>query len=75
MAPAGLTIFTVRTGIVNSEKVEIITRDSTQARPVIKTVTMTRFSDYEFEPFTGQLLFKAPVPGVWTRILIQSPFA
>lgn len=50
--------------IVNSEKVEIITRDRNQSSFIIKTVPMERFTDYEFEPFTGQLLFKAPVPSL-----------
>ena len=52
------------TGLTNSEKVEVITRDRNNSGLIIKTVIMTRFSDYEFEPFTGQLLFKAPVPSL-----------
>ena len=51
-------------GLVNSEKVEILTRDRNNPGLVIKTVSMTRFSDYEFEPLTGQILFKAPVPSL-----------
>jgi uncharacterized repeat protein (TIGR01451 family) len=49
-------------GVENSEKVEIITRDRNQNAIIIDTQEMARFSDYEFEPFTGRLLFKAPVP-------------
>lgn len=56
--------FHTATGIVNSEKVEILTRDRNNPGLVINTVGMTRFSDYEFEPLTGQLLFKAPVPSL-----------
>lgn len=51
-------------GLVNSEKIEILTRDRNNPGLVIQTVTMTRFSDYEFEPLTGQILFKAPVPSL-----------
>lgn len=49
-------------GVENSEKVEILTRDRNQPAVITSTQTMTRFTDYEFEPFTGSLLFKAPVP-------------
>jgi len=48
----------------NSEQVQIITRDRNQTNVVLKTVTMQRFVDYEFEPFSGQLLFAAPVPSL-----------
>jgi hypothetical protein len=56
--------FHTANGILNSEKVEILTRDRDNPGLVIKTVGMTRFSDYEFEPLTGQLLFKAPIPSL-----------
>jgi hypothetical protein len=49
---------------VNSEKIEILTRDRNNPGLVIKTIDMTRFSDYEFEPLTGQILFKAPIPSL-----------
>jgi uncharacterized repeat protein (TIGR01451 family) len=48
-------------GVENSEKVEIIVRDRNQPAIILDTQPMTRFTDYEFEPFTGRLLFKAPV--------------
>jgi uncharacterized repeat protein (TIGR01451 family) len=50
--------------LVNSEKVEIITRDRNQPSMIISSVTATRFSDYEFETLTGRILFKAPVASV-----------
>jgi large repetitive protein len=50
--------------IENSEKVEIVTRDRDIASRTIKTVVMTRFADYEVEPLTGRLLFRAPVPSL-----------
>jgi hypothetical protein len=50
--------------LVNSEKVEIITRDRNQPALIIGTVPQARFSDYEIEVLTGRILFKAPVPSV-----------
>ena len=49
-------------GISGSEKVEIITRDRNQPAIILKTVQMVRFTDYEFEPFSGNIIFKAPIP-------------
>jgi uncharacterized repeat protein (TIGR01451 family) len=56
--------FRTANAIVNSEKVEIITRDRNQPSLILKTVPMSRFADYEFEPFTGRILFRAPVPSL-----------
>lgn len=50
--------------LVNSEKVEIITRDRNQSSIVISSVSQTRFSDYEIEYLTGRIIFKAPVPSI-----------
>lgn len=47
--------------VVNSEQVEIITRDRNQPSLVIKTVPMARFTDYELEELTGRLIFKEPI--------------
>jgi hypothetical protein len=58
---SGPYFFHPANAIVNSEKVEIVTRDRDQPALVIRIVPMGRFSDYEFEPFTGRILFKAPV--------------
>ncbi len=49
-------------GLINSEKVEIITRDRQQTGVIIRTVPLSRFADYELEPLTGRILLKAPVP-------------
>ncbi|HWX55764.1 MAG TPA: hypothetical protein VN176_14345 [Verrucomicrobiae bacterium] len=49
-------------GVENSEKVEVLTRDRNQPAVIIDIKQLSRFTDYEFEPFTGQLLLKAPVP-------------
>lgn len=51
-------------GIVGSEKIEILVRDRKQPSIILKATALTRFVDYEFEPFNGQILFRAPVPSV-----------
>ncbi|HEX3062107.1 MAG TPA: SdrD B-like domain-containing protein, partial [Usitatibacter sp.] len=51
-------------GLVNSEKVEILTRDRNRPALVIATSPQARFYDYEMEPLTGRIVFKAPVPSV-----------
>jgi uncharacterized repeat protein (TIGR01451 family) len=53
-----------RGAIVNSEKVEILTRDRAQPGQILKTEPKTRFSDYEIESLTGRILFKAPIPSL-----------
>jgi hypothetical protein len=49
-------------GIQGSEKIEILVRDRNQTSIILKATALTRSLDYEFEPFGGQVLFKAPVP-------------
>jgi len=49
-------------GISGSEKVEIVTRDRNQPAIILKTVQMARFTDYEFEPFSGNIIFRSPIP-------------
>ena len=51
-------------GIKGSEKVEIVVRSRNQTSVILKTTALARQTDYEFEPFTGQILFRAPVPSV-----------
>ena len=50
-------------GVSGTERVEIVTRDRNQPALVLSTVPLTRFSDYEFEPFSGRLLFRRAGPG------------
>jgi large repetitive protein len=50
--------------VENSEKVELITRDRDLPSRILKTITAQRFADYEVEPLTGRLLFRAPVPSL-----------
>jgi uncharacterized repeat protein (TIGR01451 family) len=49
-------------GVENSEKVELLVRDRNQPAVIVDIKELSRFTDYEFEPFTGQLLLKAPIP-------------
>ncbi len=50
--------------LLNSETIEIVTRDRNQPAMIITRVPMARFSDYEVEALTGRILFKAPIPSV-----------
>ena len=50
--------------LVNSETVEIVTRDRNQPAIIINSVPQTRFTDYEMEPLTGRILFKGPIASV-----------
>ncbi len=49
-------------GVSGTEKIEIVVRDRNRPALVLKTTPLARNSDYEFEPFSGQILFRAPVP-------------
>jgi hypothetical protein len=49
-------------GIKGSEKIDIVVRSRNQTAVILKTTTLTRSADYEFEPFNGQILFRSPVP-------------
>jgi hypothetical protein len=51
-------------GLQNSERVELVVRDRNQPAVILRTNTLNRFVDYEFEPFSGRILFKSPVPSV-----------
>ncbi len=53
-----------RAGLQGTEKVEIITRDRNQQGVVIEVVTLIRFEDYTFEPFSGAILLKSPVASI-----------
>ncbi len=49
-------------GISGSEKIEILTRDRYRPTNIIKVTPVDRNLDYEFEPFSGQILFRSPIP-------------
>lgn len=51
-------------GIKGTERIDIIVRKRDQTSVLLKTTPLTRETDYEFEPFNGQILFRAPVPSV-----------
>ena len=51
-------------GVSGTEKVEIVTRDRNQPALVLRVEPLTRFLDYEFEPFSGRVLFRRPVPSM-----------
>jgi uncharacterized repeat protein (TIGR01451 family) len=48
--------------VLNSQRVDIITRDRNQPTIVLNDVSLSQFTDYAVEPFTAQILFKAPIP-------------
>jgi len=48
--------------VVNSEKIEILTRDRIQPSTIINTVALTRFTDYTINDIDGSVLFTHPIP-------------
>ena len=58
--------------VINSEKVEVLTRDRNQPAVILQTVQKGRFSDYEIEPYVGRLLFKGPVASLDANLNPQS---
>jgi hypothetical protein len=51
-----------RTPLVeNSERVEVLVRDRDQPAVVISTELKQRFTDYELDPLSGELVFRSPV--------------
>ncbi|CAN5579694.1 hypothetical protein BH09PSE5_BH09PSE5_20640 [soil metagenome] len=48
----------------NSEKVEIVLRDRNQPALVLRVTPQVRLTDYEIEPLSGRVLFRAPIPSV-----------
>ncbi|HMS03295.1 MAG TPA: hypothetical protein PKE51_09985, partial [Gemmatimonadaceae bacterium] len=50
--------------LINSERVELVTRDRNQPAIILRSEPMRRFEQYVIEPGTGRLLFRAPVPSL-----------
>jgi len=50
--------------VANSEVVQILVRDRNQPAIVLSSQTLTRYADYDFEPFSGRIIFRQPVPSV-----------
>ena len=48
--------------IINSEKVELITRDRNNVAVILRTLPFAPLIDYVFEPFSGRILLTRPVP-------------
>jgi hypothetical protein len=51
-------------GVGGTERVEIIVRDRNQPSVILRSTSLVRQSDYEFEPFSGKILFKNAIPSV-----------
>ena len=51
-------------GLINSERVEIITRDRNQPAVILKAEPQARFADYTVEPLSGRLVFRRPIPSL-----------
>jgi hypothetical protein len=47
--------------IEGTEKIEIVTRDRNAVDRVLNVIAQVRLVDYTFEPFSGRVLFKAPI--------------
>jgi hypothetical protein len=50
--------------VANSEFVELLVRDRNQPAVVLSRQVLTRYVDYDFEPFSGRIIFRQPVPSV-----------
>ncbi len=61
---SGPFFFNIHNALVGSETIEILVRDRNQPSLIISNTPMARFEDYEFEPFTGRVLFKRPIPSL-----------
>ena len=61
---SGPYYFNMPNGVQNSEVVEILTRDRNQTSIILQKQALTRFSDYEYDAFTGGILFKQPIPSL-----------
>ena len=48
-------------GVINSQRVDVVTRDRNQPTLVVALAPLAQFTDYAIEPLTGQILFKAPI--------------
>ncbi|HVQ26695.1 MAG TPA: hypothetical protein VMV01_16015, partial [Planctomycetota bacterium] len=54
-----------RTPIVeNSERVEVLVRSRDQSAVVLSSEVRQRFTDYELDAITGELLFRSPIPSL-----------
>ncbi len=49
---------------IGGERIEILVRDRNQPARLLRSDLKLRFLDYTIEPFTGRILFRAPIPSV-----------
>lgn len=61
---SGPYFLTHANAVVNSERVEIVTRDRNQPAVVLRTQSMVRFDDYTLDATSGRLLFRTPVASI-----------
>jgi large repetitive protein len=57
---------------VNSEKLELLTRDRNQTSVVLRSQTLTRFVDYEIDTLSGGVLLKTPLSSLDANFNPQS---
>ena len=48
-------------GVINSQRVDVVTRDRNQPTLVIASAPLAQFTDYAVEAVSGKILFKAPI--------------
>jgi len=48
----------------NSEKLEVVVRDRNNTSRVLSVTALERHTDYNFEPFSGRIVLKAPLPSM-----------
>lgn len=47
--------------VINSERIEIIIRDRNRPGVLVSSRLLSRYADYDIEPLTGRILFRAPI--------------
>lgn len=57
---------------LNSERVEVLTRDRNQPSRILKLVPLQRFVDYTLEAFTGRILLRQPLASMDAQLNPQS---
>ena len=50
--------------VINSERIELIVRDRNRPGVLVSSTPQVRYTDYDIEPLTGRILFRAPVPSL-----------
>lgn len=58
------TISNSATALQGTERIELVVRDRNAPSLVVSTTQLQRFSDYNFEPFSGRILFNRAIPSL-----------